>query len=121
MIIFKKLINNELKDTGLIALKFNITTLPNDISIGYEKVSVKKFIPNPLKCKNSHRIGHHTTKCRSEKLCYKYDEKNAQRLITAKTNVLIVEVQNIIITMYPIIKFILRSIKKQQILSIIKQ
>lgn len=61
--------NNELKETGLIIVTFASTTLPSELSIGYEKVRIRPYIPLPLKCKNCLRFGHLSKFCNSKRIC----------------------------------------------------
>lgn len=73
--ILKK-VNGNLEETGLIIIKFNTPNLPNDISIGYEKIKVRPYIPLPLKCRNCYRFGHTQKNCSSDKLCFNCCEKH---------------------------------------------
>lgn len=56
-------------NTGLYMLKFNKSSKPNDIIICFEKIRVNNYYPNPMKCKNCHRMNHTAKTCRCEKLC----------------------------------------------------
>lgn len=66
--IMKK-VNGNLNETGLLILTFASTTLPNHIMIGYEKTTVRQYIPTPLRCNNCFRFGHTFKVCKSEKTC----------------------------------------------------
>lgn len=63
-------VNNELKETGLIIVTFAATSLPSELSIGYEKVKIRPYIPLPLKCKNCCRFGHLAKFCNNKQTCF---------------------------------------------------
>lgn len=56
-------------NTGLFLLHFNIPTKPQCIIICHERVEVRTFYQNPLKCMNCHKFGHKGLNCRSNKIC----------------------------------------------------
>lgn len=62
--------NNELQETGLIIITFASTSLPAELSIGYEKVKIRPYIPLPLKCRNCLRYGHLSKFCTNIKICF---------------------------------------------------
>ena len=51
-------------DTNTLFLTFNTTTLPQNIKIFYRTVPVEQFIPNPLRCFNCQKFGHHEDYCK---------------------------------------------------------
>ena len=51
-------------DTNTLLLTFNSTTLPPSIKIFYRTVPVEQFIPNPLRCFNCQKFGHHEDNCK---------------------------------------------------------
>ena len=51
-------------DTNTLLLTFNTTTLPQSIKIFYRTVPVEQFIPNPLRCFNCQKFGHHDDNCK---------------------------------------------------------
>lgn len=59
-----------MEDTGSFVLTFDKKNLPEYIHIGYLKIKVRQYIPNPLQCKNCFRFGHIKTKCASPTVCF---------------------------------------------------
>ena len=57
------------RDTNLLVLTFNSTSLPESLNIGYLKKDVKVFIPNPLRCFQCHRFGHGSRGCQKPARC----------------------------------------------------
>ena len=51
--------------TNTIVLTFSNPTLPKTIRVGYLVVKVNVYIPNPLRCFDCQKFGHHETKCKS--------------------------------------------------------
>lgn len=68
--ILKKF-DGTLKETGLIILTFDSTTLPTHLMIGYERTSIRQYIPTPLRCHNCFGFGHTYKICKNPKACYK--------------------------------------------------
>ncbi|KAG1663708.1 RNA-directed DNA polymerase from mobile element jockey [Nymphon striatum] len=68
--------NGQRITTGTIILTFNIPEPPKSIKAAYLNVRVDKYIPNPLRCFNCQKFGHHQTSCKHEAVCgrSKYDE-----------------------------------------------
>lgn len=51
--------------TRTIFLTFNQLSIPEYIKAGYERISVRQYIPSPLRCFNCHKYGHTKDNCRS--------------------------------------------------------
>jgi len=62
-------------ETGLIILTYSLLTLPETINIGYEKINVRPYIPQPMRCMNCMRIGHIAKFCKREGSCLKCSRK----------------------------------------------
>ena len=62
------------RDTSLLVLTFDSTTLPEKISIGWLRKEVRVFIPNPLRCYKCQRFGHGSSACRQTARCQKCGE-----------------------------------------------
>lgn len=78
VIAVKKLkINNQIaekyKKTGVI-LTFNLFKLPETISVGYEIVYVKTYVPSPLQCFNCWKLGHMSNNCKTSRKCLNCNE-----------------------------------------------
>ena len=67
--ILKKHENN-LIETGLIIATINSTSIPDSLYIGYQKVYLRPFLPNPLKCNNCFKFGHPAKYCTAQKICF---------------------------------------------------
>ena len=52
-----------LVDTNTILLTFNSAILPANLKIFYRIIPVELYIPNPLRCFNCQRFGHHESNC----------------------------------------------------------
>ena len=57
------------KDTNTIVLKFKTAILPKTLKIGYLKVPVNIYIPNPLQCYRCFKFGNHERQCNSDNHC----------------------------------------------------
>ena len=57
------------RDTSLLVLTFDTTTLPEKINIGWLRKEVRVFIPNPLRCFKCQRFGHGSSSCRQTARC----------------------------------------------------
>ena len=62
---------NQEKDTNTLFLTFCNASLPKDIRIGYLRVKVDPFIPNPLCCFKCQKYGHGAQRCSSAGVCPK--------------------------------------------------
>jgi hypothetical protein len=61
--------NGEKILTNTFILKFNVSTLPVNIKAGFMSIPVEPFVPNPLRCFNCQRFGHHKDKCKKSQVC----------------------------------------------------
>ena len=55
--------------TNTVILSFSTSTPPKYVMVGYERVSVNAYIPNPLRCFNCQRYGHGQKNCKNRKVC----------------------------------------------------
>ena len=55
----------EMIPTNNIILTFNMTDLPSEVTVGYVRVKVRPYIPNPMRCFRCQRFGHTKTHCRN--------------------------------------------------------
>lgn len=65
----KRFKDGTLSPTPLYVITFESLTLPNEIDLGFYKLKVQKFFPEPLKCRNCLRLGHTKKWCKSPELC----------------------------------------------------
>ncbi|XP_021340097.1 uncharacterized protein LOC110441310 [Mizuhopecten yessoensis] len=61
--------NNKLVPTDTFVLTFATPSLPSAVVIGYQRCSVSVYIPNPLRCRNCQKYGHHEKRCRWKTVC----------------------------------------------------
>ena len=57
-------------ETNVLVLTFNTPNVPSTIKIFYRVIKVSVYIPNPLRCFNCQKFGHHEDKCRGDKICF---------------------------------------------------
>ena len=77
--------------TNTFILTFNNSTLPSSIKIAWFNVAVEPYIPNPLRCFNCQRFGHHKDKCKCKLVCARCGGEGHEADGCTKTfNVLIV-------------------------------
>ena len=55
--------------TNTFVLQFDIPTVPPKIKAGFLSIPVEPFVPNPLRCFNCQRFGHHKDKCTKNAVC----------------------------------------------------
>ena len=55
--------------TNTLFLTFGSPELPKEITVGYLKVKVALFVPNPMRCFNCNRFGHTSQRCKVAAKC----------------------------------------------------
>ena len=60
---FKIKKNDELINTNTLLLTFNSVVTPKTLKIFYQIIPVELYVPNPLRCFNCQRFGHHENNC----------------------------------------------------------
>ena len=55
--------------TNTLFLTFNTPELPKEITVGYLKVKVALFVPNPMRCFNCNKFGHRSQRCKVTAKC----------------------------------------------------
>ena len=68
---FKIKRNGELKDTNTFVFTFNTPVLPKTVKVAYFRVNVEVYVPNPLRCHNCQKYGHHEDRCSKDPICSK--------------------------------------------------
>ena len=53
---------------------------PHDIKVGYIKIKVETYIPNPLRCFNCQRFKHHRNRCTRPPVCGSCGENNTKNM-----------------------------------------
>ncbi|GBN56488.1 hypothetical protein AVEN_119340-1 [Araneus ventricosus] len=61
--------DGQLLNTKHLILTFDSSKLPENIKAGYMRLSVRTYIPNPLRCFQCQRFGHSKTSCRGTLTC----------------------------------------------------
>ena len=64
------------KQTGTFILTFQSQTLPKYIRVGYYRVAVSQFIPNPVRCYKCQKFGHTKFNCRKNEVCNKCGQED---------------------------------------------
>ena len=57
--------------TDSIILTFDSTAIPSTVTVGYTRVHVRTYVPNPMRCFRCQRFGHTKTHCRNRPACAK--------------------------------------------------
>ena len=55
--------------TNTLFLTFNTPEMPKEITVGYLKVKVALFVPNPMRCFNCNKFGHTSQRCKFAAKC----------------------------------------------------
>lgn len=55
--------------TNAFLLTFDTPTLPTEVRVSYLQLKMQPYIPNPLRCFNCQKYGHHNSNCRSQATC----------------------------------------------------
>ena len=55
--------------TNTLFLTFNTPDLPIEITVGYLKVKLALFVPNPMRCFNCNKFGHTSQRCKVAAKC----------------------------------------------------
>ena len=55
--------------TNTFILTFDVPTLPSRVKAALSTYPVEPFVPNPLRCFNCQKFGHHKDKCGKDKVC----------------------------------------------------
>ena len=61
--------SNQIIPTNTYILNFNTPKPPTEIKIGYLITKVETYIPNPLRCHNCQKFGHHKEKYTKPPIC----------------------------------------------------
>ena len=76
---FKIKRNGELKDTNTFVFTFNTPVLPKTVKVAYFRVNVEVYVPNPLRCHNCQKYGHHEDRCSKDPICSKCGQTGTPR------------------------------------------
>ena len=66
----------KLIETNTYIMTFDQPKIPEKIKVGYTMERVEQFIPNPLRCYNCQKYGHHEDNCRGRQVCGKCGQQD---------------------------------------------
>ena len=72
--------NDETISTDTYILTFGKPQIPKELKVGYNIVKVNPYIPNPLRCYNCQKFGHHEQKCLKSAVCKKCGESGSDHI-----------------------------------------
>ena len=64
------------KNTNTSIVTFKQTTIPQHMNIGYIRVPVTVYIPNPLRCFKCQKFGHRQKNCTGKTICAKCGQED---------------------------------------------
>ena len=64
-----------LQNTVAVILTFGLSVLPTHVKCGWMRLPVDMYIPNPLRCFQCQRFGHHRANCRRKEVCARCGEE----------------------------------------------
>lgn len=65
----KKRVGKDLINSDSILFTFKTTSPPEYLKIGYLRVRVRLYIPQPMRCYNCNKFGHSAKECKVEQIC----------------------------------------------------
>ena len=72
--------NQETVNTNTYIFTFNTPHVPKELKVGYNLIKVNPYIPNPLRCYNCQKFGHHESKCLKPTVCKKCGESGSDHI-----------------------------------------
>ena len=72
--------NDETISTDTYILTFGKPHIPKELKVGYSIIKVNPYIPNPLRCYNCQKFGHHEQKCLKSAVCKKCGESGSDHI-----------------------------------------
>ena len=72
--------DNQTIETNTYILTFNKPQIPKEIKVGYSVIKVNPYIPNPLRCYNCQKFGHHEQKCTRQAVCRRCAESGSDHV-----------------------------------------
>ena len=78
--------NDQIISTDTYILTFGRPQIPKELKVGYTNVRVNPYIPNPLRCYNCQKFGHHEQKCLKPAVCKKCGESGSDHIELSCTN-----------------------------------
>ena len=78
--------NQETINTNTYIFTFDTPHVPKELKVGYNLVKVSPYIPNPLRCYNCQKYGHHESKCLKPTVCKKCGESGLDHIELSCSN-----------------------------------
>ena len=78
--------NQETINTNTYIFTFDTPHVPKELKVGYNLVKVSPYIPNPLRCYNCQKFGHHESKCLKPTVCKKCGESGSDHIELSCSN-----------------------------------
>ena len=78
--------NQETITTNTYIFTFNTSQVQKEIKVGYNLIKVNPYIPNPLRCYNCQKFGHHESKCLKPTVCKKCGESGSDHIELSCSN-----------------------------------
>ena len=80
--------NHETINTNTLLLTFNSVVTPKTLKIFYQIIQVELYVPNPLRCFNCQKFGHHESNCPADlgSVCEKCGKGNHDHLTSQCQN-----------------------------------
>ena len=80
--------NNAIVNTNTLLLTFNSVVTPKTLKIFYQIIIVELYVPNPLRCFNCQKFGHHESNCPADlgSVCEKCGKGNHDHLTSQCQN-----------------------------------
>ena len=72
--------NDEIINTNTYIFTFNRSQVPKELKVGYNIIKIDPYIPNPLRCYNCQKFGHHESKCLKSAICKKCGESGSDHV-----------------------------------------
>ena len=66
---FNRFVDGSQKPSGVLLLTFDAFNLPPKVDIAWYTCKVKKYYPNPMRCKNCQKLGHTAKRCNNSSTC----------------------------------------------------
>ena len=72
--------NDQIISTDTYILTFAKSYIPKELKVGYNLIKVNPYIPNPLRCYNCQKFGHHEQNCAKTAICKTCGESGSDHL-----------------------------------------
>ncbi|GBN92334.1 hypothetical protein AVEN_71075-1, partial [Araneus ventricosus] len=82
--------DGQLIDTKHLILTFHFPKIPESVRAGYIKLTIRPYIPNPLRCFKCQRLNHSKASCRGTLTCARcaeagHDSSDSRQIVKSRT------------------------------------